>query len=505
MSAGSSFFERNFFFGFFFPHKQKKMARLCLPPEEENVSKHPDFVQAVQKLTTCLSHENKLASICRKQTDVLNSHWKLPRFYLPFTTSELDASKLPCVPYRRRVLEIRPVVHIGQLKLLISELWFLSQFGHYSTEVVYVGAACGTHLLFLSKLFSKHHFHLYDPREFNKKLYDVKNVHIYQQLFTLDSITKYQGQKVLFISDLRTGDAIEHPEDFENCIRRDMQLQRDIVEQMKPSFAMLKMRFPYSSDGFTEYLAPYRFDCLRYGVFTSKSSTELRIICSGENIKLIRYSHQLLEQHCHYFNSIFRCMQYHFEGLPKMREWNSVVGSKHGLDQCWDCVAFVNTCLIFMSSEHCDFVACATTTQEEEQQQTNMKKKNFYEPIIFEYLYTKLTNIFKEQFTCSIYQLITLYCGCITLNVLNCFVDFIMKQCSAKALSKLKNYPHGDQSLIHWCVRAPVYSNFKRVIYFRKKRKIDAEAVKEGSSLYQSVVLPANKKPPLWDTTILHE
>lgn len=59
----------------------------------------------------------------------------------------------------------------GQMKLFLSELWFLSQFGHPVRDrgsiVIYVGAAEGIHIPLLVQLFPWiSEWHLYDPRPF---------------------------------------------------------------------------------------------------------------------------------------------------------------------------------------------------------------------------------------------------------------------------------------------------------------------------------------------------
>src|SRR3989338_871731 len=75
--------------------------------------------------------------------------------------------------------------HLGQRKLLLSEIQLLTK---YYTEqdtdpvVIYIGAAPGIHLPFLSKLFPNVKFILYDGAKFcndileNPKTYKIKNI-----------------------------------------------------------------------------------------------------------------------------------------------------------------------------------------------------------------------------------------------------------------------------------------------------------------------------------------
>ena len=66
--------------------------------------------------------------------------------------------------------EDKDVIHWGQRKLFLSELWFLTHYGHLAKNVVYAGAASGTHIPFLVTLFPDHYFILVDPGKFKLKL-----------------------------------------------------------------------------------------------------------------------------------------------------------------------------------------------------------------------------------------------------------------------------------------------------------------------------------------------
>ena len=111
------------------------------------------------------------------------------------------------------------IPHIGQRKLLMTEVWFLSQYNLQNIKkekeppiVIYPGAAPGTHILYLSKLFPNVEFHLYDMSRFDINLRNKstkpKNVFLYNQLF-LDEETEYwkqkriDGIKIYLVSDIR--------------------------------------------------------------------------------------------------------------------------------------------------------------------------------------------------------------------------------------------------------------------------------------------------------------
>ena len=55
--------------------------------------------------------------------------------------------------------------HLGQLKLLLSEVEFLTPFYGKQMRVVYAGAAPGVHVPILAEMFSTMHFVLVDPAQ----------------------------------------------------------------------------------------------------------------------------------------------------------------------------------------------------------------------------------------------------------------------------------------------------------------------------------------------------
>lgn len=104
------------------------------------------------------------------------------------------------------------VVPMGQRKLLMSEIDFLTDYGDDECLVVYAGAAPGTHISALVRLFPSIRFHLYDKEEFSGNLYDKvghvvrKGVKLYKTYVTPDLLRqRYRGseRKILYISDIR--------------------------------------------------------------------------------------------------------------------------------------------------------------------------------------------------------------------------------------------------------------------------------------------------------------
>ena len=71
--------------------------------------------------------------------------------------------------------------HLGQLKLLMSEILFLTKLANDNNKVVYVGAAEGYHISYLADMFPKLSFELWDATPF--KLEPRKNIKLITQIF----------------------------------------------------------------------------------------------------------------------------------------------------------------------------------------------------------------------------------------------------------------------------------------------------------------------------------
>lgn len=173
------------------------------------------------------------------------------------------------------------LVHIGQRKLFLSELRFLTDYAMNDkgrTLVIYIGAAPGQHLSLIRDLFPDVTFFLFDGAKFrisgktekadfyrlDDYLIDMKpGLFLFNELFydyharVLEtSFRKYLTDKdrILFISDIRTTDpGKDYPQDHN--VVMDLALQYNIVRIMSVDMCLLKFRFPfyeYSGDPFYE-------------------------------------------------------------------------------------------------------------------------------------------------------------------------------------------------------------------------------------------------------------
>lgn len=209
--------------------------------------------------------------------------------------------------------------HCGQLKLLISEIEFLTETvpqvkANKDIVVVYAGAADGYHITFLMDLFPQvSEWHLWDPEPFasnvRRRSRDRRNnVFLYNELFTdqcalrigRDSVKK----QVLFISDIRS-DAYD-----DEAISRDMRNQFNWAHDMCAVFSMVKFRLPFpdsekkGTPNKNMFIYPV-CNSIRLQVFAPVNSTETRAFfgyVGGNDIKLTEYDINEYEERMAWFN-----------------------------------------------------------------------------------------------------------------------------------------------------------------------------------------------------------
>jgi hypothetical protein len=244
-------------------------------------------------------------------------------------------------------------IHLGQLKLMISELQLILNFvPQHKTKrvvIVYAGSAPGNHIPFLSQMFPDIIFHLYDKNKFSfgnlsperwkhhipTKMDDLLvsifddarkqeriHIHTVDSFFTDDIAKLYNqyvdGYCVVLISDIRRNVVADDQNEVidsmnENTIIEDMNAQMRWVELMNPETSMLKFRLPYGKTDASKQIVnrdaqttEYFAGTLFFGVFAPVSSTEMRLVpakrlASGEYHKVI-YNNVDIEQLAAYHN-----------------------------------------------------------------------------------------------------------------------------------------------------------------------------------------------------------
>jgi len=256
---------------------------------------------------------------------------EVPTEMLPFLKA-ITSAPIKQVPETLSDLEVGPayasfrpkvdaVLHYGQRKLLMSEVGFLSRYGHLSNEVVYVGAAPGTHIPYLAHLFPGHTFTLYDTGHFHLFSHPKtkKRIKTVSRYFTDADAQALRGKGVLFISDIRSGvsDA-----DASAAVGTDMQMQRGWVETIRPAATSLKFRLPWT-EGETEYFdAPVQTQAWAPG-----ATNETRQVFEGVP-PTKSWNHVEYDRRLNYLNGGLRQWAFYKGSLP---------AGVPGVDHCFDC------------------------------------------------------------------------------------------------------------------------------------------------------------------------
>jgi hypothetical protein len=225
--------------------------------------------------------------------------------------------------YFRRANEDKTSIKWGQAKLCLVEIQFLVR--HWdpakvpNPHIVYVGAAIGSHISPLSKMFPMAEFHLYDPRDFSTTLSENKNIHIYQKFFEEEDVKKWSGRNdVFFICDIRTVEynrsediteetAKEIAHKNEKIVRDDMARQADWVRAIRPVKAHLKFRLPYSWGFIKEetLFEEYLDGDLYIQPWAPQTSTEARLV-PRDDLIIRKWDYKRHEEQMFYHNTVTR-------------------------------------------------------------------------------------------------------------------------------------------------------------------------------------------------------
>ena len=230
-------------------------------------------------------------------------------------------------------------IHLGQMKLLFSEMLFISKYQSMATDIIYVGAAGGYHIEHLSLLFPELRFHLWDASRFTVQ--ETELIEINNRYFFNKDALHYKAIsdsnpdiKYLFICDMRNVGVSDL-----SGGRRDRFVAEDIKKQMKwsqiiqPIAASLKMTFPYAP-GSTEYLCGTTY-LQPYGPF----GTESRLIVTQYE-KKARYDHEKNDELFAFFNQNIRLSQTY-------PEWTTYF-EKYQIRNCWDNAYAALICLYYL-------------------------------------------------------------------------------------------------------------------------------------------------------------
>lgn len=138
----------------------------------------------------------------------------------------------PKLPYEDRIHRPTTTLHVGQIKMFLTTLQFLTNYipKNKETHILYPGSAYGTNIHFLSKLFPNCYWYLIDPLPYFKKIHDnSKIVYMSNRLFTNKDAEyfreKLKNKFTLFISDIR------NRYDDKIWILNEINIDKDMVNQ----------------------------------------------------------------------------------------------------------------------------------------------------------------------------------------------------------------------------------------------------------------------------------
>ena len=231
------------------------------------------------------------------------------------------------IPRRRG--EILSTLHLGQRKLLLSEIGTLL-LANPSVQytVVYAGAAPGIHTPLLSDLFPNMVFHLYDPAPF--KIAETDRIKLFNSYFTDNHALLYTFvPNLVFVCDIRrTVD--------EWFVWEDMLAQQRWHDLMCPVLTSLKFRLPWPGDhGVLEHgntAVEYLDGDIHFPIWGRQNTTECRLVIEKDRHlgRKRRYDCLVYEEEMCYFNRVIR---------PSIHRWQRL--RFDGLDVCYDCASEV--------------------------------------------------------------------------------------------------------------------------------------------------------------------
>lgn len=262
----------------------------------------------------------------------------------------LDLSEEQSVKYTDKYAFFKYGVHWGQLKLLLSEVEFLTIALKEARErkftkltLIYAGSAHGIHIPYLYDLFSpaiELKFILVDPANFDAQLFHPRyagKVVIYNGFYDNERIAQMREEHPLaadeylcFCSDVRI-----NPD--ERAVMADMKMQFDWWHKMNaddyaPDLSMFKFRLPWEEQGMSEYPK----GDIHLQVYAGETSGETRLIVP-KRAPMHLYDDAAYEHLCFKHNVYRRSNTYLTPEFGVL----SLTTSEVQLCNCYDCTCFV--------------------------------------------------------------------------------------------------------------------------------------------------------------------
>lgn len=258
--------------------------------------------------------------------------------------------------------------HWGQLKLLIVEVEFLALCMRVyplsiltKTKIVYVGAAAGLHIIWLSKLFPMLSFDLWDLSKFHPKLIEYANIFpqrvtIYNRLLTPFTAKQYMfDSRQIMISDLRVVSTTKDFSKTRGLIDTDHELQITLVNILQPIATMLKFNPPRPNEITT---AKYRYykGINTLHPFCPNKSTETRLIFFNQAFgyyDLDLYDNQQMHLNCRMRNLFIHESEFfvlHWKELNQIKRKYVNIPFLNKYDYTYDLWRFVQVFFIYYAT-----------------------------------------------------------------------------------------------------------------------------------------------------------
>lgn len=218
--------------------------------------------------------------------------------------------------------------HFGQLKCLMEVLQFLNLYydpdEHKEADLLYIGAAVGTNIAVIAKLYPMLTFHLYDSSKFNMEVLKLPNIQIYNTNFEDADMNRWAGiakkKPVFLVSDIRNMRYSPNVQNVEanktaslkneKLVIDDLTLQAKWVKIINPVRACLKFRLPYYFTYVTELEFEYFAGTIYRQVWQRPTSTETRLVPNPADEKGVyattTYHIRAYENMCFYHNMFIR-------------------------------------------------------------------------------------------------------------------------------------------------------------------------------------------------------
>lgn len=253
--------------------------------------------------------------------------------------------------------------HFGQLKCLLEVLQFLNLYydpeQHQDADLLYIGAAVGTNIAVLAKLYPMLNFHLYDSSPFNVAVLKLPNITLYETNFEDSDMRRWakiaKSKAVFLVSDIRnmrynpTTRNIEANKvaslKNESLAVEDMHLQAKWVRSINPVRACLKFRLPYYFSYVTELEFEYLSGTVYRQVWQRLTSSETRLVPDPPDAKqeyaTTKYHIRAYENMCFQHNNVTRqniiFANPFAENDPELKE-SDPIAEKLGLTNDFDSV-----------------------------------------------------------------------------------------------------------------------------------------------------------------------